>query len=128
MGQTPVLSSWGRREENKMEYVRGSDIFAPDEEGFRRRVIDEGQGPVRSYGYSNPPNTDSVEHCHADSTELFLVVDGEGSLVVEGVEVPMSRSDVLIVEPGEFHFVRSGSTPFHLFCVVTPNLDDAKFR
>lgn len=112
-----------------MLHIRGDELFSSDASGFRRRIIDEGSGPIRSYAYSAGGNEDSVEHCHADAIELFLAVDGEGSVVVEGVEVPLSRSDVLIVEPGEYHFVRrNGPKPLHLLAVVTPNLDDAKYK
>jgi mannose-6-phosphate isomerase-like protein (cupin superfamily) len=112
-----------------MRHIRGEELFAVDDAGFRRKVIDEGGGPVRSYAYSPGVVDDSVEHCHAESIELFLAVDGEGSVVVEGVEVPMSRSDVLIVEPGEYHFVRrNGANPLHLLAVVAPNLGDVRLR
>jgi mannose-6-phosphate isomerase-like protein (cupin superfamily) len=112
-----------------MQHIRGAELFAADDAGFRRKVKDDGAGPVRSYAYSPGVVEDSVEHCHAESIELFLAVEGEGSVVVEGVDVPMSRSDVLIVEPGEYHFVRrNGPKPLHLLAVVAPNLGDVRFR
>jgi len=112
-----------------MLHIRGNEIFLSDAAGFRRRIIDEGGGPVRSYAFSAGAIEDSPEHCHADSIELFVAVEGEGSVVVDGVEVPLSRSDVLIVEPGEYHFVRrNGPKPLHVLAVVTPNLDDTKFK
>jgi mannose-6-phosphate isomerase-like protein (cupin superfamily) len=109
-----------------MHHVRGSDIFAADDAGFRRRIIDEGTGPVRSYAFSAPRNTDTNEHCHEHSAEIFLAVEGEGVIVVSGQEVKMQQYDVLVVDPGEYHFVRNGPTPFHLLAVVAPNQDDVK--
>lgn len=111
-----------------MLQLKGDDIFAHDVAGFRRKLIDTGDGPVRAYSFATAPNADSPEHCHARSTEIFLVVKGSGSLVVEGSEVRISKGDVVILDPGEFHFVRSGPEPVQLLCVVAPNLQDAVAR
>jgi mannose-6-phosphate isomerase-like protein (cupin superfamily) len=108
-----------------MLHLNGKELFATDKEGFRRRIIDDGEGPVRSYAYSPPQNGECVYHCHSDSVEIFLIVEGEGTIVVEGKEVQVSAPDVVIVEPGEFHLVRGGSDPLHMLAVVSPNLDDA---
>jgi mannose-6-phosphate isomerase-like protein (cupin superfamily) len=110
-----------------MKHLNGEEIFAADKEGFRREIIDEGSGPVRSYAYSPPRNGECEYHCHADSTEIFLITEGEGTVVVEGEEHHVSAPDVIIIEPGEFHLVRGGEQPLHMLAVVTPNLDDAKF-
>ena len=107
-----------------MLHLNGNEIFAADKEGFRRQIIDEGEGPIRSYSYSPPRNDECVYHCHSESTEIFQVVEGEGTIVVEGEELHVSAPDVIVVEPGEFHLVRSGPDPFHLLAVVSPNLDD----
>ncbi len=111
-----------------MRHIRGSEIFAVDKAGFRRRIIDEGKGPVRSYSYSPGEHGSSPHHCHARSVELFMCVEGEGTVVVEGEEVRMRPLDVMIVEPGEFHYVKGGAEPFHMLAVVAPNLDDAEYK
>jgi mannose-6-phosphate isomerase-like protein (cupin superfamily) len=50
-------------------------------------------------------------------------------VVVEGTEVHMARSDILIIEPGEYHTVlKNGPEPLHLLAVVAPNLQDARGR
>jgi mannose-6-phosphate isomerase-like protein (cupin superfamily) len=108
-------------------HLKGNEIFADDVEGFRRKVIDEGEGPIRSYAYSPPRDGECPYHCHADSTEIFLITQGEGTIVTEDKEIQVSAPDVIVVEPGEFHLVRGGSEPFQMLAVVSPNLDDAVF-
>ena len=110
-----------------MQLVSGSELFAPDEAGFRRPIIDTGDGPVRAYAFATAPNGECVYHCHARSVEVFVAIDGEGVIVVDGKETRMRKGDAMIVEPGEFHLVRGDDDPLQLLCVVAPNLDDAVF-
>jgi len=109
-------------------HLKGKEIFADDVEGFRRKVIDEGEGPIRSYAYSPPRNDECVYHCHADSVEIFLITEGEGTIVTEDGETHVSAPDVIVIEPGEYHLVRGGAEPFQMLAVVSPNLDDAKMK
>lgn len=111
-----------------MQLLKGSALFADDEAGFRRRIHDTGSGPLRSYAYASPRNGACPYHCHARSFELFVAMEGEGVVVVDGEEVRMSKGDALIVEPGEYHLVQAGDEAFHLLCVVAPNLDDAEVK
>lgn len=111
-----------------MQLITAGEMFSPDEAGFKRRIIDDGEGPIRVYAYSNAPTEDSLHHCHTRATELFVAIEGDGIMVVDDEEVRMSRGDALIVEPGEFHFVRTRGEQFTLLCIVAPNTDDLELK
>jgi mannose-6-phosphate isomerase-like protein (cupin superfamily) len=113
-----------------VQFVSGNKWFTSSPNGYRRLIHDTGDGPVRAYAFSQPPNLsiEPLEHCHAESVEIFFLVEGECTAVVEGVEVPMKPSDTLIVDPGEYHYLVAGPDSFRMLCVVAPNLDDAKAK
>jgi mannose-6-phosphate isomerase-like protein (cupin superfamily) len=106
-------------------HLNGNELFADDVEGFRRKIIDEGEGPIRSYAYTPAHDGELPYHCHSDSVEIHLIVEGSATMVVDGEEFPIAAPDIIVVEPGEFHSIRrDGSAPFHLLAVVSPNQDD----
>ena len=45
-------------------------------------------------------------HVH-DTAEVFFIVQGKGILPIDGVEHPVETGDVVIVEAGEDHHLRS---------------------
>ena len=45
-------------------------------------------------------------HVH-DVAEVFIFVQGQGVIPVDGVEVPVQAGDVVVVEAGEDHHTRS---------------------
>ena len=51
----------------------------------------------------------SILHSHPFS-ELFYVVDGKGSFVTEGMEFPVCKNDMVIINPHVLHTEKSLST------------------
>ena len=45
-------------------------------------------------------------HVH-DVDEVFIIVQGQGVIPIDGVEVPIRTGDVVVVEAGEDHHTRS---------------------
>lgn len=59
-------------------------------------------------------------HCHAHMHEVYLVAQGESTVVVNDETVTLRPGAVLVVEPGERHtFVASSADYFH-FVIQTP--------
>ena len=54
------------------------------------------------------PPLSEVEHGH-EYHEYYIVLEGEAELRVEGHSVPLRAGTVVMVEPGERHFVASVS-------------------
>lgn len=46
-------------------------------------------------------------HSHLNWFELTIVTDGEGIVLTNGVSVPVSRGDIYLSFPGDFHGIRS---------------------
>lgn len=102
----------------------GSEITASPEDGrFRRMVIQEPRvraGLVRYAAGDTVP-----EHAHRESDEVFFVVSGSPTFVINGRQVPVERGSLLHVSAGETHGIDVGSEPLLLLAAVSPNIDDA---
>jgi mannose-6-phosphate isomerase-like protein (cupin superfamily) len=46
-------------------------------------------------------------HAHADREEVYHFVRGNGVMVVDGVETPVTAGDSLYLKPGPFHTTRN---------------------
>ena len=65
-------------------------------------------------------------HVHLTKTEIYLVASGTSVLRIDESDIPLSRGDMLVVEPGEAHtFLRSSPDYFH-FVIQVPGLPGDK--
>ncbi len=62
------------------------------------RVADGGVATLRPGERSHP----EARHVHPTS-ESFLILEGRGTVEIDGVPTPIEAGDVLVVEPGEDH-------------------------
>lgn len=46
-------------------------------------------------------------HVHEDADEVFIFVQGQGVLPIDGIDYPVCTGDVILVEAGEDHHARS---------------------
>jgi mannose-6-phosphate isomerase-like protein (cupin superfamily) len=106
------------------------ELFAATEDGRYRRMVIEEQN-LRSGTLSFPPGSGGGTHAHPRSDELFFIVGGAGTVVVEGEAVQVGPGDLVYIAPGEQHKILvdgSSAEPLVLFAVVAPNFgNDAVF-
>jgi uncharacterized cupin superfamily protein len=63
------------------------------------------------------PGASIGEHAHNDE-EIYFVVEGNGSLILDGVAQPTSAGDVSLVQRGHSHgIVNTGAAPMRLLVV-----------
>ncbi|MEJ3747246.1 cupin domain-containing protein [Actinomycetes bacterium KLBMP 9797] len=71
------------------------------------RIADGGVATIAPGEMSHPEG----RHVHPDP-EGFLILDGRGRILIDGVATEFTAGDVLIVEPGEdHHLVCDGDRP-----------------
>jgi quercetin dioxygenase-like cupin family protein len=107
-----------------MQLFRAEESLAPTDDGrYRRMVVQRTDVRAAFLGYAAG---DEVHlHAHLESDELFHVLAGTPTFVVEGEEVTAHAGDLLLVAAGERHAIRMGDTPVALLAIVSPNRDDA---
>jgi len=67
------------------------------------RTIDHGGVYVFEPGEIAHPE---ARHVH-DTAEIFIFVQGQGVIPIDGTEYPVETGDVVVVEAGEDHHLRS---------------------
>ncbi len=74
-----------------------------------------------------PPNTVVKPHFHRGQTESEYVLAGSGSAKVGKQIIQLRPGTIFIVEPNEFHEVKSGSKGLLLFVTKANYSDDTEW-
>lgn len=66
-------------------------------------------------------STGGPDNIHENSDQWLFVVEGEGSAIVAGEDVPIDRHSLLLIERGEWHEIRNtGETPLRTLNLYVP--------
>ena len=88
--------------------------------GFRR-VFDAAAfvGPCHFVDYAVvPPGTSIGIHTHGEDEEIYLVLEGHGTMHQDGREFAVAQGSVILNRPGGTHGLRNdGEVPLRLFVV-----------
>ena len=70
-----------------------------------------------------PPGASIGRHTHGDEEELYLVLEGRGTMFLDGQEFPVQAGSVILNPRGGTHGLRNDSeAPLRLFVVEVPCL------
>ncbi len=71
----------------------------------------------------------TTEHYHRTSEELYLVIAGQGRLVIDGEEQLIGEGDCALIPPGQRHKVFNvGDGPLRILCACSPAYSDEDTR
>ena len=74
--------------------------------GWRHLLISR-QDRGRAAAWAHAVDIDGArEHYHKQGTELYYVLEGEGSVVLDGVEHPVRKGSLVQIPPGVVHGAR----------------------
>jgi mannose-6-phosphate isomerase-like protein (cupin superfamily) len=75
--------------------------------GWRDRLISREDAPLSPAAWAHAVDIDGARpHYHKRSTEIYYVLDGSGSVVLDGVEHPVSKGSLVHIPPGVIHGAR----------------------
>jgi mannose-6-phosphate isomerase-like protein (cupin superfamily) len=77
------------------------------------RIISLGQSKTKLQTFNRavlPPGQSANAHTHNDCEELFYFLEGKGEVTVGEKTVSISENDVVVVDPGEEHEIKNGSS------------------
>src|SRR5262252_5564664 len=75
--------------------------------GWRDRLISHEDAPLSPAAWAHAVDIDGAKlHYHKRSTELYYVLDGSGSVILDGVEQPVSKGSLVHIPPGVVHGAR----------------------
>ncbi|MEO1130883.1 MAG: cupin domain-containing protein [Planctomycetota bacterium] len=86
-----------------------------------RVVMEEGESDVGIRFMHDDvlePGASIGEHLHADDEEIYFVVEGSGTMILDGAQRPIGPGDVSLVKRGHTHgIVNSQDGPMRLIVV-----------
>ena len=66
------------------------------------------------------PGASIGEHRHPNTEELYLIVAGRGTGILNGEAFPVAEGDLFVTRAGQSHgLVNTGSSPLEFFAVLT---------
>ncbi len=106
-----------------MTFVRNEDE-APRERstcGWRYRLISREDRGVAAWAHVVDIDG-AKEHYHRRGTELYYVLDGEGSIVLDGKDHPLKKGSMVHIAPGVLHGAKG---KMRVLVVGIPDIDDS---
>ena len=104
-------------------FVRREDE-APRERstcGWRYRLISRQDSGVAAWAHVVDIDG-AKEHYHRRGTELYYVLDGEGSILLDGREHPLRKGSMVHIAPGVLHGAKG---KMRVLVVGIPDIDDS---
>ena len=75
--------------------------------GWRDRRISREDAPLSPAAWAHAVDIDGAKlHYHKRSTELYYVLDGSGSGILDGAELPVAKGSLVHIPPGVVHGAR----------------------
>ena len=67
------------------------------------------------------PGQATERHYHAQTEELYVLLDGSGEMEVEGERRRVAPGDAVLIPPGAWHQIRAGGAePLRFLCCCAP--------
>lgn len=59
-------------------------------------------------------------HYHRRSEEIYLVLEGSGTMELDGESRELGPGDAVLIPAGAWHQIRAGATPLRFLCSCAP--------
>jgi mannose-6-phosphate isomerase-like protein (cupin superfamily) len=66
------------------------------------------------------PGEATQRHYHAETEEIYFVLDGVGELEVDGESSSLGCGDAVLIPPGAWHQIRAGGEELRFLCCCAP--------
>ncbi|MFX1465195.1 MAG: cupin domain-containing protein [Promethearchaeota archaeon] len=115
-----------------MKLIKEVSKVEEDRGGYIRKVLLEHvfkqKDAIRSVWaalVTIPPSGLAQAHFHENVTEIFYFL-GEGIFGINDTQYEVNSGDLVIVEPNEAHWVKSGETSLQILVFKFPNIPEDK--
>jgi mannose-6-phosphate isomerase-like protein (cupin superfamily) len=71
------------------------------------------------------PGQETQRHYHARSEELYVLLEGDGELEVDGERANVGPEDAVLISPGAWHRIRAGDQGARFLCCCAPPYSDS---
>lgn len=67
-----------------------------------------------------PPGQRTDRHYHGVAEEIYLILEGGGTLEVDGVTAEVGAGEAILIPPGAWHELVAGPEGVRLLCTCVP--------
>ncbi len=115
-----------------MKLIKEIEKIEEDRGGYTRKVLleqnFEQKNAIRSTWVALvtiPPSGKAHAHFHENVTEFFYFL-GAATIGINNKKYDVDTGDLVIVDPGEAHWVKSGETSLQIVVFKFPNIPEDK--
>jgi mannose-6-phosphate isomerase-like protein (cupin superfamily) len=66
------------------------------------------------------PGQETQRHYHAESEELYYLLEGGGDMEIDGETALVAVGDAVLIPPGAWHQIRAGDEGARFLCCCAP--------
>ena len=88
-----------------------------------RVLLDAETGGARNQSLAEAllaPGQATERHYHAETEELYVLLDGEGEMEIEGERREVGPGDAILIPAGAWHQIRAGADELRFLCCCAP--------
>jgi mannose-6-phosphate isomerase-like protein (cupin superfamily) len=97
-----------------------------------RSILDRMNAPVKNQSLAEatvPAGCSTQRHYHRLSEEFYFVLEGSGTMEIDGEERGVGQGDAILIPPGAWHTITARVTLRFLCCCAPPySHDDTYFE
>jgi len=111
-----------------MIHVRQEDVPWIQKKGYSKKILFNG-GQIEIPGtlvqvIRIQPGEVAKSHYHKVCTEVFYFPAVNGEFYVDGIKINLCPSDILVIQPGDYHEVRNPSSQDFCYVAFKVNVVD----
>ena len=97
-----------------------------------RSILDRTNAPVKNQSLAEatvPAGCSTQRHCHRLSEEFYFILEGGGTMEVDGGQREVAKGDAILIPPGAWHTI-TAREPLRFLCCCAPpySHDDTYFE
>jgi mannose-6-phosphate isomerase-like protein (cupin superfamily) len=97
-----------------------------------RSILDRANAPVKNQSLAEatvPAGTATQKHYHRLSEEFYFILEGSGSMEIDGEQLDVGPGDAILIPPGAWHTITARENLRFLCCCAPPySHDDTYFE
>ena len=101
----------------------GQRPFTTKDGSTIRSLLDRSNAPVQNQSLAEatvPVGQPTQRHHHKLSEEFFFILEGAGTIEIDGELQPVSPGDAILIPPGAWHQITASETLRFLCCCAPP--------
>ncbi|NNM30921.1 MAG: cupin domain-containing protein [Akkermansiaceae bacterium] len=101
----------------------GQEPFTTKDGSTIRSILDRTNAPVRMQSLAEatvPSGTSTQRHYHRQSEEFYFLLDGQGTMEIDGETRPVGPGDAILIPAGAWHQITAVADLRFLCCCAPP--------